>query len=325
MSFYEFIHKNGRLRTLLYIAALTIGIFYLSLQGEYYIYMLSLWAIYVISLLGLDLLIGYIGLFSLGHGAFMLIGGYATAIAFHYLALPWSVAAVFGLAISGLLGVVIGFVALRIRFLSFAILTFALASMLYHLVRSFIWTGGPMGIFFSPAQVANSLPTDKSLLFLSFGCLVLVSLMYSNISTGRSGSILKMIHYNEQVSTCFGISGAKYKIFICVVASAIAGLSGALLTLVTQSSAPDNYNPMLSIMLFGAVMIGGRGSLSGAFWGASLLVVLPELTQGTYGLGEVIYASIFLIIMIVEPDGIAGVLRKLSNSIYRKKVAVYGD
>lgn len=284
--------------------------------GEYPRYVLTVWLIYALSALGLNLVMGFGRLDSLGHGGFMLVGAYATAIAATHWGWAPPLALLFAAVLSVAVGVLVGLPAMRLKHFSLAIVTFAFGVTLFQVVKSFAYTGGPQGLFIQAPAWQQSLGGRG--LWLAVAVLTVLGLAASrSIMTSRTGRALRMIAANETVARSFGIEVTFYKLAAFAFAALLGALAGGLHGLVTGYVSPDTYGPDLSILLFSAVMIGGRGRLFGPFLGAAFVVALPELTQNARATAQIIYAVLFIVVVTYFPQGLIGMVEAAARRLRR--------
>lgn len=290
------------------------------LLGSYAQYIVTMWLIFAIAAVGLNIPIGLGNIYSFGHGAFMLIGAYATGVAMSQWGWGALAAALLGIAAAGVSGAVVGLPSLRLTGFSLAIVTFAFGHMLFHLVKAFEYTGGPQGIFI-PAVAASGWLGGRFYYYLVGALFVVAMFIAHSISQSRTGRALRVIGSSEIVAQSLGIDLLRYKT-IAFTASALYGaVAGALLALVTGYVAPDTYSPDLSITIFAAVMIGGVGTLFGPVWGALFVVLVPELTQSVTGLSLIVYGVLFTLVVTLYPGGLAAALAALTRALGSRRGA----
>jgi branched-chain amino acid transport system permease protein len=311
-------------RGILAVLAVVVALFIVDLMvGGYPRYILTLWLIYSLSALGLNLVMGFGQLYSLGHGGFMLVGAYGTAVAMNHWGFPAPFAVAFAAAIAVIVGVFVGLPAIRLRHFSLAIVTFAFGITLFQLVKSFAYTGGPLGMFLNVAGLQAI--WQGRLLWYAAAILALLGLAVSHsVTSSRTGRALRMIATNETVAQSFGIHLTFYKLTAFALAALLGALAGGMHALVTGIAAPDTYGPDLSILMFAAVMIGGQGRLFGPFLGAAFVVAIPELTQGAGALAQIIYAVLFIAVVTLLPEGLLYMLetgwRRASGRVVKAAV-----
>ena len=258
-------------------------------------------AIYLIALLGLNILTGYTGQISLGHGAFMAIGGYTTAILMAGneqfggpisggLKDVWTLP-IAGI-VAGLVGLAFGFPALRLSGLYLALATFAIAVAMPSTVKRFEeFTGGGQGIqlFGSPeltGSIANvhvlgrSLSPNDWMYYLAWSIALVAFAVAWLIVRGRTGRAFRAVRDSETAAVSSGVSLARYKTLAFGVSAAYAGVAGGLFVIVTAFVNPDLFPVALSIFLLVGIVIGGLGGLSGLVFGAIFVAFMQLWAQG---------------------------------------------
>ena len=278
--------------------------------------------IYAIALLGLNILTGFNGQISLGHGAFYAVGAYASAIMMD----RWSVPFLLTLPVAGLLCLVVGFLfgipALRLEGLYLALATFALALAVPQILKYFEhWTGGSQGIVLSKpdpplflgradAPLGLKLTPDQWLYFVTLAVLVVLFVLAANLLAGRTGRALVAIRDNAIAAQAMGVNNALYKSLTFGVSAAYTGVAGALSAGAVAYVAPDTFNVFLSITFLVGIVIGGLASIAGALFGAFFIQFVPNWAQEISKAAPWAIYGIFLIVfMYVMPRGIAGFLR----------------
>jgi len=269
--------------------------------------------IYAIALLGLNILTGYNGQISLGHGAFYAIGAYTTAIMID----KWNIGYGWTIPTAGILCLVIGFLfgrpALRLEGLYLALATFSLALAVPQILKYFEhWTGGSQGIVLSKPKAPWRLPLseDQWLYFLTLVILVVLFLLARNLLKSRTGRAIVAIRDNHIAAEAMGINSALYKSVVFGVSAAYTGVAGALSGIAIAFVAPDSFNIFLSITLLTGIVIGGLATISGAIFGALFIQFVPNWAQDISKAAPWAIFGIFLIMfMYVMPHGIVGFLR----------------
>jgi branched-chain amino acid transport system permease protein len=271
--------------------------------------------IYAIALLGLNILTGFNGQISLGHGAFYALGAYTTAIMIDRWSIPYALT----LPVAGLVCLVVGFAfgipALRLEGLYLALATFALALAIPQILKYFdSWTGGSQGIVLSKPQAPFGLPInpDQWLYFVTLTVLVVLFVLASNLLRGRVGRALVAIRDNHIAAEAMGVNTALYKSLTFGVSAGYTGVAGALSALAIAFVAPDTFNVFLSITFLVGIVVGGLASISGAIFGALFIQFVPNWAQDISKAAPWAIYGVFLIgFMYVMPRGIAGTLRLL--------------
>ena len=279
--------------------------------------------IYAIALLGLNILTGFNGQISLGHGAFYAVGAYTGAIMMD----RWSVPYGWTIPVGGLICLVVGFLfgipALRLEGLYLALATFALALAVPQILKYFEhWTGGSQGIVLSkpPAPFGLPLSEDQWLYLVTLAVLIVMFVLARNLLAGRIGRALVAIRDNPLAAEAMGVNKALYKSLAFGVSAAYTGVAGALSAVAIAFVAPDSFNVFLSISFLTGSVIGGLATISGAIWGALFIQFVPNWAQAISKAAPWAIFGLFLIVfMYVMPFGIAGGLRLLWNRLTRRR------
>ena len=269
--------------------------------------------IYAIAILGLNMLTGFNGQISLGHGAFYGIGAYTTAIMID----KWNIGYGWTIPVAAAVCLVVGFLfgrpALRLEGLYLALATFALALAVPQILKYFEhWTGGSQGIVLSKPKPPWGLPLneDQWLYFVTLGVLIVLFILASNLLSGRTGRAIKAIRDNHIAAEAMGINSALYKSVVFGVSAAYTGVAGALSGIAIAFVAPDTFDVFLSFTLLTGVVIGGLATISGAIFGALFVQFVPNWAQDISKAAPWAIFGLFLIVfMYVMPHGIAGFLR----------------
>jgi branched-chain amino acid transport system permease protein len=280
--------------------------------------------IYAIAILGLNMLTGYNGQFSLGHGAFYAIGAYAAAIMMD----RWSVPYGWTIPVAGVLCLVVGFLfglpALRLEGLYLALATFSLALAVPQILKYFEhWTGGSQGLVLAKpgAPFGLALSPDQWLYFVTLAVLVALFWLSANLLRGRVGRAIVAIRDNHIAAEAMGVNSALYKSLVFGVSAGYTGVAGALSASAIAYVAPDSFNVFLSVTLLIGSVIGGLASISGAVFGAFFIQFVPNWAQDISKAAPWAIFGVFLILfMYVMPFGIAGALRLLWIRARRSRV-----
>jgi branched-chain amino acid transport system permease protein len=276
-----------------------------------------------IALLGLNILTGFNGQISLGHGAFYAMGAYTTAIMIE----QWNVPYAWTLPVAGLICLVAGFLfgipALRLEGLYLALATFALALAVPQILKYFEhWTGGSQGIVLSKPKAPWGLriTPDQWLYFLCLAVLVLLFVLAANLLRGRTGRAIIAIRDNAIAAQSMGINTAFYKSLTFGVSAAYTGVAGALSAVTVAYVAPDSFDVFRSITFLVGVVVGGLASISGAIFGALFIQFVPNWAQDISKAAPWAIYGVFLIgFMYAMPRGIAGSLRLAAIRWHRRR------
>jgi branched-chain amino acid transport system permease protein len=279
--------------------------------------------IYAIALLGLNILTGFNGQISLGHGAFYAVGAYTTAIMID----QWNVPYGWTIPVAGVICLVAGFLfgipALRLEGLYLALATFALALAVPQILKYFEhWTGGSQGIVLSKpnAPWGLRLNPDQWLYFLTLAILVLLFVLAANLLRGRTGRAIVAIRDNAIAAQAMGVNTALYKSLTFGVSAAYTGVAGALSAVTVAYVAPDSFDVLRSITFLVGIVIGGLASISGAIFGALFIQFVPNWAQDISKAAPwAIYGVFLIVFMYAMPRGIAGSLRLATARWLRRR------
>jgi branched-chain amino acid transport system permease protein len=312
-------------RQLIPIAGLLLAACALPLLvSDYRVFQFNLVLVYAIALLGLNLLTGYNGQISLGHGAFYAIGAYCAAILMDKYGVPyWATLPVAG-AVCLLVGFLFGLPALRLEGLYLALATFALGVSLpsllkYHHLEK--WTGGVQGIVITKPEPPFGLPinADQWLYYFTLAVAIVMFLLAWNLLRGRVGRALVAIRDNHIATEVMGVNNAMYKSLAFGVSAMYTGVAGALGAIAIQYVAPDSFNIFLSIVFLVGIVVGGLASISGAIYGALFIQFVPNIADEISKAAPWAIFGIFLIgFVYLMPMGVAGAVRMAVARLTRK-------
>ena len=310
-------------------AALAVALILPFTLTNFRLFQFSQVFIYAIALLGLNILTGFNGQISLGHGAFYAVGAYTTAIMIDQWSVPygWTIPA------AGLVCLVVGFLfgipALRLEGLYLALATFALALAVPQILKYFEhWTGGSQGIVLTKpkAPFGLRLSEDQWLYWLTLAVAIVLFVLAYNLLHGRTGRAIVAIRDNHIAAEAMGVDNALYKSVVFGVSAAYTGVAGALSAVAIAFVAPDSFNVFLSITLLTGIVIGGLATISGAIYGALFIQFVPNWAQDISKAAPWAIFGLFLIVfMYVMPYGIAGFLRLLWIRVSRSVVTRRGE
>ena len=296
----------------------------------YHLFQFAQVLIYAIALLGLNLLTGYNGQISLGHGAFFAIGGYAMAILVTKFGVPyWATIPVAGL-ICFVVGFLFGLPALRLGGLYLALATFALAVATPQLLNfnGFdAWTGGSQGVQLGKPHAPFALPLtpDQWLYFLCLACAALSFWVAANLVHGRIGRAIVAIRDHPIAAETMGINISFYKAMCFGVSALYAGVAGALGSIVVGFVSPDSFGLFLSLSFLVGIVVGGLASIWGVLFGALFIEFIPNYAdqfsslfgESAKALPGAIYGVLLIGLMYVMPTGVAGAVGTASRFLSR--------
>ncbi len=289
-------------------------------------------AIYLIAILGLNVLTGYAGQISLGHGAFMAIGGYTAAIlmADHGVKDIWTIP--IAALVTGVVGFLFGIPALRLSGLYLALATFAIAVAMPSVIKKFEgFTGGGSGInlfgkdeltaSLTPVQVLGlELNFNNWLYALSWSIAVVLYVVAWLLLRGRTGLAFRAIRDSETAAQSSGIGLPRFKTLAFAISAAYAGVAGALFAIATTYVNPDTFPITLSIFLLVGVVVSGLGSLTGVIAGAIFIQFLPLWAQEVSrspGAPGIVYGVVLIAAMVVLPQGVSGLITRVRELLRR--------
>ncbi len=307
------------------------------LLDGYRLFQLSRVAIWVIVAMGLNILTGYNGQISLGHGAFVMIGAYTAAILLDNHeqvgfvdASPWPfwTTIIAGGVLAGALGFLLGFPALRLTGPYLAIATLALVISLPSMVRKYDGlTGGSQGLIISqpppPPGLEDSLSRDEWLYILTALVAAVMLIIAWSILRGPLGRAFVAVRESEVAAAAMGINVARTKVAAFTISAFYAGVAGALLTVLLGVMTPESVDIVTSINFLTAIVIGGLASILGAIIGALVLVLLPSDGPGVVAwlplISEdavnqapgAIQGLLVIVVALLLPYGAAGAYHRL--------------
>ena len=301
-----------------YAALMAVLVLLPWLFTEYWLAQVTLVLIYSIVGLGLMLLAGFTGLFSLGHAAVLGVGAYTQAVLTN-AGVPFPFALIAAGAVSAAVGVVVGLPALRVKGIYLAIATLAFGFIVEEVFAR--WesvTGGNAGIHVKkPAMFGLVLDTPASFYFLCLAVTVLATLGILNLLRSPTGRAFVAIRDSEISAQSMGIHLARTKALSFAISAALAGFGGALYAHKLQFISPDQFSILQSIELLLMVVIGGLGSVHGVFLGAIFLITMPQVIATAKdvlpaaigqaaGLQGLIYGLVLIAFVLFEPLGLYG-------------------
>jgi branched-chain amino acid transport system permease protein len=280
--------------------------------------------VYAIALMGLNVLTGYNGQISLGHGAFYAIGAYCAAILMDKAGLPYWATLPVAAFVCLVAGFLFGLPALRLEGLYLALATFALGVSLpsllkYHHLEK--WTGGVQGIVIAKPDPPFGLPinADQWLYYFTLLVTVIMFVIAWNLLRGRVGRALVAIRDNHVATEAMGVNNAIYKSLAFGVSAMYTGVAGALGAIAVQYVAPDSFGIFLSLTFLIGIVIGGLASIPGAIYGALFIQFVPNVADEISKAAPWAIFGIFLLgFVYLMPMGIAGAVRMALARLQRR-------
>ena len=288
------------------------------LMPEYWLAQLTFVLIYGVVGLGLMLLAGFTGQFSMGHAAFLGVGAYTQGVLTN-LGFPFPLAMLCAAGVAGAAGIVVGLPALRLKGIYLGIATLAFGFIVEEVFAR--WerlTGGNAGMHVKePAIFGWKIDSSEGFYFICLVTAVLVTLGVLNLLRSSTGRAFVAIRDSEISAQSMGIHLARYKTLAFALSAGLAGLGGALYAHKLRFLSPDQFSIIQSIDLLLLVVIGGLGSVHGAFLGAAFLIAMPQIISMTKdylpdaigqapGLQAFVYGAVLIAFVLFEPLGLYG-------------------
>jgi branched-chain amino acid transport system permease protein len=302
-------------RQVLLLIGLAIAMVLAFTLKNFVLFQLTLALIYAIAILGLNLLTGYNGQFSLGHSAFFAIGAYTAAVLMDQLSVPYY----WTLPVAGVMCLVFGFLfglpALRLEGIYLALATFALAVAMPQLLKFSPLehlTGGVQGIVLIKPDPPFGLPisADQWLYFFTIAVALVMYVCAYQLIKSRTGRAIIAIRDNHIAAMSMGINISLYKSLTFGVSALYTGVAGALAAIVVAYVAPDSFTLILAIALFVGMVIGGAASIVGTLIGGLFVLFVPNIAESfSKGLSGAVYGIILILTIYVMPSGAAGLVR----------------
>ena len=289
---------------------------------DFRVFQVNLVLIYAIAILGLNILTGYGGQISLGHGAFYAVGAYTSAILISQLGMSSYLTIPIAGVVCLVMGVLMGFPALRLAGHYLALATFALAIATPQLLKYKgieHWTGGVQGIVlekptppFEIVLFGNDLSEDRWLYFVILAIALGLFWMAHNLLSGRVGRAIMAIRDQPTAAAALGVNLTFVKTATFGLSAAYTGIAGALSALAVAYIAPDSFPAFLSISLLVGVVVGGLGSISGAIFGALFIQFVPNVADEiSKSAPWAVYGAMLLALAYTAPNGVMGILKKI--------------
>jgi branched-chain amino acid transport system permease protein len=308
-------------RQILLAFAVALAIVLAFTLKNFYLFQLTLALIYALAILGLNLLTGYNGQFSLGHSAFFAIGAYTAAIMMEHggIAYYWT------LPVAGFVSLVFGYLfglpALRLEGIYLALATFALAVAMPQLLKFTPlehWTGGVQGIVLlkPDAPFGLKISSDQWLWLFTVGVSIVMYVCAYQLIKSRTGRAMMAIRDNPIAAKSMGIDLALYKSLTFGVSALYTGVAGALAAIVIAFVAPDSFTLVLAIGLFVGMVVGGAASIVGTLIGGLFVLYVPNVAEHfTKGLSGAMYGLILIGTIYLMPSGAAGLFRLMLHRL----------
>jgi branched-chain amino acid transport system permease protein len=295
-------------------AALAVAVagYALFLADGFVVYILTTLAVFIISALGLNLLVGYTGQISLGHAAFLAVGAY-THVVLYTQGTPLPVSVALAALVAGLSGFLVGIPALRLKgpYLAIATLGFQV-SVDQILGRWDAVTGGRMGLGVPLPEEAvllarlAGLDRERVYSVCTMALAGLSAVAVYNIARSRVGRAFVAIRDNETAAEAMGVGLVRYKTMAFAISAALTGMAGACYAHLFDRINPSNFSLIMSIEMLVMILVGGLASVLGSVMGACLLVFLQNFLSEFQEYQSIVIGSILVGVLLFEPMGMRG-------------------
>jgi len=289
------------------IIALVFAPKYLSNYG---LFLLSFWAVTTIAIQGLNLIMGYAGKISLAQASFMGIGAYTSTLLVQNAGMNYWLGLVIAAIVCMVIGVLIGFPALRVKGHYLAFVTLGFNELVILVLRNEDqWTNGPLGILNieRPSIFGISLFEADHFYYYCVTMLALVSLAMWYMIRSPWGRAFKALRDNPDRAESLGLSTTTYTLIAFAIGSGLAGIAGAIHAPMVEFIDPQSFGLSHSLLFLLMVMVGGRGTLAGPFIGVFIAILLPEWLRFTEDYYLIIFSIFVMLLIIYFPQGVAGI------------------
>jgi branched-chain amino acid transport system permease protein len=312
-----------------WLVAFALGVLILPFfVSNYILYVSNMIFIFVVGAIGLNILIGFTGQISIGHGAFVAVGAYASAILATRLGLPFLVALPIGGLFAALVGMIFGIPSLRVKGLYLVIATLAAQFIIeYTIIHWESLTNGITGIYVpSPDVFGLFFDNDKKFYYLLLVFAGAAVASGRNLFRTKIGRAFVAVRDRDIAAELIGISLFKYKLLSFAISSFYAGIAGGLWGYYTNVITPEHFSIVLSIDYLAMIIVGGLGSIIGTIFGVIFITVLPELLttvslvfKDTFGqittlisaIKGLIFGVTIILFLMFEPEGLAEIWRRV--------------
>jgi branched-chain amino acid transport system permease protein len=313
------------------------GLFFVVLPlavHEYYLSILNLVSIAVIGALGLNILVGYTGQISIGHGAFMSVGAYTAANFAMRLGTPWWVNLLAGGLMAALIGAIVGIPSLRIKGLYLAIATLAGQLIIEWIINHVTFISGGVQASIEvprPTVFGHVIASQRAMYFLLLAFVVLAVVGTLNVMRSRIGRAFIAIRDHDIAAELIGINIFRYKLLAFAISSFYAGVTGVLYTYYLGIANYEQFQITVSIEYLAMIIIGGLGSVLGSIFGAAFVTLLPiviryamEAFGGLFfsqqtvlnvipNLRLMVFGALIIFFLVVEPEGLNRLWRNIRS------------
>lgn len=263
--------------------------------------------IYIMLAISLNLLVGYTGIFSMGHVGFYCVGAYTSALLATKLGMPFIVCFLGGGVLAALIGALVGFAALRLNDVFLAFATMGLGEVIRIIIQNADFTNGALGVTGIPMPEWFGRPMNR-VEFYYMVLVIVVALVFltNRLVHSNTGRTLMTIRDDANAAASLGVNAFSYKMKAMVLSCFVAGLAGSLYATFVQYINASNFVINVSINIIAMVAIGGMGTVSGPILGAVILQILPEAIRFLSNFRQLMFGAALVISIMFAPKGLVG-------------------
>jgi len=292
------------------------------LTTNYTQYLINIAFIYILVTLGFNLVLGYVGRFSFANASFFGIGAYSVGLLMRKLGIPFWFSLPLGGLITGAVGLLLGFPALRLHRYYLAVVTLAFTFLMKFIyIHGGGFTYGPSG-FDIPVPTIGVLrfSSDKNVYYIVLVVFFLVLTLIANIIKSNIGRSFRSVNEAENAAEALSMNTRKTVLLAFALSGFVVGIAGGLLSIVLRRITPDSFGMLEIVTHFIMVVFGGLGSITGSIIGGSVISLLPELLRGSQEYQELLYGLLIVIFVLFAPKGIYGFILKYVPGVHREKL-----
>lgn len=296
------------------VAAALLGFL---LDDAYFLRLGIYTAIFSIVAIGLNLLFGNAGQISLGHAGFFAIGAYGAAVLMKNFGVPFLGALVIAALAAAMVGMLIGYAALRLKGHYLAMATLAFGLIVFGLLVEVEYTGSTSGIIDIPpiSLFGYEIVEPRGVYLFSWAVVAAIYLISLSLLSSRVGRALTAIREDELAAATSGIDVARYKIQVFTISAAYAGIAGAIYAAYMGLINPFSFGVGPSITFLMMIVVGGLGSVPGSVLGVAILTILPEFGREWENYRLAGYGVLLVLLIVFAPKGLAGILSGLASVV----------
>ena len=313
--------QNNHKKNLTRLSFLAIIIVYFAspfLLSEYLLYLVVLMSVMIIVAEGLNVMIGFAGLFSFGQPGFMAFGAYIGAIlAVHFKWIPFPLIMLMAGSTTAVLGLIIGFPCLRLSGFYLAMATFGFSAAIFQLINyAKPFTGGYEGMYApSPSLGSLHFGSTRAIFYITAVCVVCVLVVVRFLAGSRTGRAWKAIRDDEIAASSMGIELRREKLKVFAFGAFLAGIAGVLYSY-TIRYLETSYFDQMGLPLFLILVLGGIGEVYGPVYGSIFMTILPQIMGGKFSQNmSLVYGFTLVIFVLLAPHGFYGIWYRIKKTV----------